>query len=366
MSEIKAEIVLIDNVETHPNADKLDIVTVKGWKCVVQRGQFRTLDKCLYIPIDSVLPQAIEEMIFGVASKVKLSKSRVKTIKLRGAISQGLVVPLEKMGFQSMSVGADMTDFLGIKKYEPPQHLGPQSGARQGKPAHPDFHKYTSIENFKNHPTLFRSGDMVVVTEKIHGTNFRCGWVPIYADTVWKKIKRWFGKLPSHEFVYGSHNVQLQGSFSDKSSFSKNMGKNVYEEAVRKYDLINKLGPGEILYGEIYGCSIQKGYAYGCQAGERKLVVFDLKVNGEYVSFETLSETCKLRDLPLVPVLSVGEYIEPLIQGFVTGFSILHPETKIREGVVVRAFEETETYLGRKILKLINDEYLLKDNTEFH
>jgi RNA ligase (TIGR02306 family) len=363
MSECKSEIVLIDKIDAHPNADRLELATVKGWQCVVQKGAFKAGDKCLYIPIDSILPHSVDEKVFGPDSKVKLSNSRVRTIKLRGAISQGLVVDPRTLGVVNRKVGTDVTAELGITKYEPPVPGQPnKERAVSRKQVNPHFHKYTSIENFKNYPHVFDEEEIVVVTEKIHGTNFRCGWVPTVANTFWKKIKKFFGMLDPWEFVYGSHNVQLQDRMLAKTYY----GENVYAKCVKQYDLKRKIQKGEVIYGEIYGSGIQKGYDYGCKEGERKLVIFDIKIGENFVSHHMLQWHANAYDLDTAPLLYIGNFNLELIKNLAKGDSFLCPAQKVREGVVIKPLVEQMSYMGRKVLKLINDEYLLKEQTDFH
>jgi len=259
MSELKVEIVEIAEINNHPNADRLDLATIKGWQCVAQKGVYKQGDKAIYFPIDSVLPIEIETKIFGPNSKVKLSKSRVKTIKLRGAISQGLITPLHLFDIpEDTAIGTDLTKKFKITKYEPPKRGGGNvcgGGVRATKKqTNPHFRKYTSIENFKNYNKVFTPEDDVIVTEKIHGTNFRAGYVKGYS--LWYKIKSFFGFGGANEFVFGSHNVQLQQKMLVKTYYDKN----VYAEAVKKYDLKNKIPKNMVIYGEIYGDGIQKNY----------------------------------------------------------------------------------------------------------
>ena len=76
MSTLKVKIVKIDKIEPHPNADKLEICKMKDldWYCVIPINTFKVGDLCLYIPIDSVLPEELEKKIFGSDSKIKLNK----------------------------------------------------------------------------------------------------------------------------------------------------------------------------------------------------------------------------------------------------------------------------------------------------
>lgn len=363
MSTLKVEVLPIEDVQTHPNADALEIASIKGWQCVVRKDSFKKGDLCVYFPIDSVLPNTLEATIFGSDSKVKLHHSRVKTIKLRGAISQGLAVPPSLIGVLNPKIHLDLTSTLGVTKYEPPVKASPQRNCLgvSKKQSNPHFKKYTSIENLKNYPCLFEQGELVHITEKIHGTNFRAGWVRTHAGTWLKKVLKFFGLLPEWEFVYGSHNVQLQSR-----PYNGFYEKNVYSEAVINYGLEKALRRGEVVYGEIYGDGIQKGYNYGCPPGVRKLVIFDVLRGGSYLPHDAVVSFCSDEMLPVVPTLYTGPFCLDKAKELASGGSVLYPEEKIKEGVVVRPFSESTTYMGRKILKLINDDYLLKDQTEFH
>lgn len=364
MSTLKVEIVEILKSEKHPNADKLSVYTINGWQVIGGLDQYKVGQKVIYFPIDSILPAQVESKIFGPDSKVKLSKSRIKTIKLRGAVSQGLITDPTEFGLERESIGADVTAKLGVIKYEPPEVPTGYGNVRvtvSKKNSSPYFHKYTDLENAKNYPNLFEEGEEVVITEKIHGTNFRCGYVPFNADTFVKKIKKFFGLAPKFEFVYGSRNMQLQNQVFYTGYYDSN----VYADIVKKYDLRDILKEGEVVYGEIYGDGIQKNYSYGL-VNEKALTIFDVMVNEQYLDSDKLSEFTFIRDLPLVPVLYKGKFSLTEAKEFTKGDSVLASNQKIREGVVIKPAQESKTYIGRKILKLISDDYLMKDNSDFH
>lgn len=197
----------------------------------------------------------------------------------------------------------------------------------------------------------------------VHNSNFRAGYVPYDANSFWKKVKKFFRATPKYEFVYGSHNVQLQ----DKFLYNGYYKKNVYAETVIAHDLKNVLKDGEVIYGEIYGDGIQKNYKYGCAEGEHKLVAFDLMKNGEYKTSVNFFNWCSERNIPRVKALYKGPFDYEKIKTLLTGNSVMHPEQKIIEGGVVKpAAGNEQSYKGRKALKIINDEYLLKDNSDFH
>lgn len=372
MAELIVSVEKVQKVEKHPYADRLDIVTVKGWQVIVRRYTLEDWDSVLYIPIDSILPKDLEEFIFPPESKIKLKNSKIRTIKIRKIISQGLVVPVstffatkwENIIF-SVSEGIDIKKKLGITKWEPPKSNKPSSmkgQQRSKKQTNPYFRKYTSINHLKNYPdVLEKETQNVVITEKIHGTNFRAGYVPSVADTLFKKIKKLFRRLPKYEFVFGSHNVQLQNKMLNNTYYKNN----VYAYIVKKYDLKNLLKLGEVIYGEIYGDGIQAGYTYGLK-NEIDLAVFDVMEHGVYIDFLDIIDFCSHRRLEIVPIIGNCKYSIENLEKYLSGPS-LNLKQKIKEGIVVRTLKEKQTHAGRSIFKFLNPEYLLKKgNTEFH
>lgn len=372
MSTFAVEVVKIDDVQRHPNADRLDIVQVKGWNCVTGRERFKPGDLAIYIPIDSVLDEKIETYLFPPDSKVKLSKSRVKTVKLRGAISQGLVVDITDElvcrfpDLNKAKLGTNVADILGIHKYEPPAEDIPPalytSCKRPIKRAeNPNFSKYTDIENLKNYNAVFEDMEPVSVTEKLHGTSARYAKLETVPTTWWQKVLRFFGLLPKTEFCYGSRNVQLQSRWPKKTFY----GHDVYGRIAQQEELANKLLPGEAVYGEIVGPGIQKGYTYGVPDGQVRFFAYDVKVNGEYLDPDRFRLFCGMRGIETVPLVYEGPFIKGLVDALKQGDSTIGGQ-KVREGIVIKPQRESRAMCGRKVLKHINDDYLLSDQTEFH
>lgn len=365
MSSLKVEVVTIDSIQSHPNADRLELARVHDWNCVVRKGEYHEGQKVVYIPIDAVLPFELESKLFPPESKIKLEKSRVKTIKLRGAISQGIIVTLEELGLSPyLKVGDDVSDVLGITKYEPPTRMTP--GLLRGnmvspKLGNPNFRKYTDIENFKHYNQLFVEGEWVWISEKLHGTSARYGYFPTAPNTFWKKVKKFFGLLPKYEFCMGSRNVQLQ----DKRRWDGFYDTNVYAKIAHQEDIRTKLLEGEAVYGEIIGSGIQKGYAYGCNPGEHKFYVYDVMREGVYLDYMSLVDFCAKRGFSLVPQLYDGPYRVEIAKDLTKGDSTIGGQ-KVREGVVIKPWIETTCLIGRKVLKLLSDDYLLSEQTDFH
>jgi RNA ligase (TIGR02306 family) len=301
---------------------------------------------------------------------VKLSKSRVKTIKLRGAISQGMFISLLETDmyrwFRDAEHGDDLTDAMGITHYEPPAPCPSMRGEMLPKKhRNPNFPTYTKISHFKNQPALFAEGEEVIVTEKIHGTNFRAGWVKTVADSWWRKALRAVGLYPEWEFVYGSHNVQLNG----KRGWNGFYGHNVYREAVDKHMLEQTIPKGYVVYGEIFGDGIQKGYHYGLK-GERQLRIFDVlttKDDGtqEYMSWASVNYMSLLIGVLPAPVVYQGPFNAERVKEWEQGPSLVGPQDH-REGVVIKPTYEQQTWIGRKMLRSINPEYLLINESDWH
>lgn len=367
MSSLIVEVCEIKDIEPHPNADRLDIATVKGWNCIVGKGQYEVGDYVVFFPPDSIIPEWI---IKEYELEFLKNGGRVGTLKLRGFISQGLILPADivlkvSRGYQ---VGDNVADVLGIKKYEVQERVTSKSGnITSRKVQNPYFSKYTDIENIKNFDSVFAEGDVVVITEKIHGSNIRFGWLPIEINfrngNVFGIIRSLWNKYilgKRYEFVYGSHNVQLQFD-NDKNFYSKN----IYAEVLKKYDM-SALPVGIIFYGEVYGKGVQD-LEYGCDGLE--LAVFDMKdvQTGNYVDVFKMNDKCEQLGLPTVPVLYHGWFDYETLKFYTEGNSTICP-TQIREGCVVKPILETnDRKIGRTILKSINPEYLLrKKGTEFH
>jgi len=369
MSEYKIPLTTIKEILPHNNATALEFVKVYDFNVIVSKGRYTPGDKVVYVPIDSILPQNIENKLFGADSKIKLNKHRVRQIKIRGEYSQGLIVDPELLDTPlNYELETDLAEVLGITKYEPPQANYQQAAVKKrDKPKeNPFFHKYGGIDNFKWYPDLFEEGEQVSITEKVHGSNIRFGMVPYVANNPWRKLLKWLGLSPKFEWVYGSNNVQLQ----QRWNYTGFYGEDVYGKVLEKYDAKNKVKPGEIWYGELYGDGIQKNYTYGCKNGEHKLVVFDLKYQNEteshYANVDEFQTIAKERGFDIVPEFYRGPFNKEAAKTLTKGDSVFVPEQKVREGVVIKPLIETECSIGRKLLKLISEEYLSKEQSEFH
>lgn len=353
MSSLIVEVCKIEQIEPHPNADRLRIATVKGWNCIIGLDDFKVGDLIIFCPPDSMIPPDMIEQY----NLQYLKKGRVKTIKLRGYITQGLVLPIPED--KNWKEGQDVAKELGITKYEPPKNPVLMRGHQPTKKKrNPLFDKYTDIENIKNYNRVFNEGDIVVITEKIHGTNFRAGKLKRYKNNILGRILSYF--FGEYEFVYGSHNVQLHAFNKHKNFY----GDDVYGQIAERYKLAEIIPQDYILYGEIYGDKIQK-LTYGIEG--LAVAFFAVKYKGKYLDWSSFVEFCLYRGLPIVPILYVGDYRPEDLMKYTKGNSKICPD-QIREGcVVLSATEINDKRIGRKILKSINPEYeVMKERTDYH
>lgn len=89
MSERKlAHIETIAEIKPIEGADKIELAYVLGWQCVVKKGEFKVGDKIIYVEVDSVMPERPEFEF------LRDRKFKIKTIKLKGQVSMGLILPL--------------------------------------------------------------------------------------------------------------------------------------------------------------------------------------------------------------------------------------------------------------------------------
>lgn len=331
MSSLRVEIVKIDNTEVHPNADALDLLTIKGWTVVEKKNRFKVGDLVVYFPIDSVLPRELSDKL---GCTQYLVNQRIRAARLRGVVSCGLLGPNEG----NWDLDTDLTEHYGVTKWEPPAPKNFSTGG-QNRSQPGLFHYYTGIENWNNYNYVFEEGEEVVICEKLHGSNQRMGII-------------------EGEFVVGSH-------YNAKTMDDKN----VYWQAALKYDAEKALrilpeGHNWIVFGEVFGAIQDLRYGLNKEIDMR---IFDISKDGTYLDYDDLVGYARQMGMPVVPELYRGPYslnvLHELHQGKTT-FGEVH----IKEGVVIRPVKERwHPKLHRVILKKINPEYLVRKNgTEFH
>lgn len=350
----------INEIKPIEGADKIVLATIGGWNCVIQKDAYKIGDMVVVATTDAIVPQKLSDGL-GVTNYLRKGQ-RVRTIKLKGVYSECLIIPISFIPEKYKKEGIDCMELLEIFKYEPPIKMVQLSSGRKIKyKDNPNFGIYYKFPNAKNVPNMFSSEDMIEVSRKIHGTNARYGIVKKSKLSIWDRIKKLFGKeWAEYEFVIGSHNVEKgsdsQGYYDTNVWYEVNDKYKIKDKLwsyVKRYYTPYDLGSGFILYGEIYGEGIQKGYDYGIKG--TKFVGFDICINGEYADVnEAFSIVSFSLDLDYVESLYMGPYDKEAIDmyvhnNYINGTKVPH------EGVVIKHISGQRN----KIFKVINPEYLI-------
>ena len=176
----------VGEIEPIANADAIVLANVRGWQVVTKIGGFAPGDLCIYFEVDALLPEADERFAFLMPRGVRTDATGIrghvlKTARLRGVYSQGLALSVTAFPeAEGLPAGSDVTELLGIVKYEPPVPAD-LSGATLG--ARPSWTPLTDAERVQNVGALLNlAGLEWIATEKIDGTSVTFTYDP--ADEV--------------------------------------------------------------------------------------------------------------------------------------------------------------------------------------
>jgi hypothetical protein len=350
-----ASIQKIEDIQPIPKADRIEVATVQGWECVVSKGEFEIGDLCVYFEVDSILP---EHEIFEF---MRQRKFRVKTIKLRKQISQGLAMPLTILkeilgiphyGLKVFEIGDDVTKDIGVKKHDPEGELEKKLVKEmKGNKIFNFFMKYRSFRwmyfKIKKQPTSPFPTDIIKKTDETRIQN-----IP--------------SRLKDVDVYYASEKLDGQSATFIKSKklivCSRNLALNVpdnsnYWKIAKKLDLENILPDGHIIQGEIIGPNIQKN-RYGLD--ELDFYVFNVFCphTNKFMNRYTKDSFCKYHNLKIAPIVEniifLKDFDMKTIVKYSKGKSVIGCKPK-REGLVFRNIKD-ET----KSFKCINPDYLLE------
>ena len=170
-----ASIRKISSVTPIDGADAIEAVRIDGWQCVAKKGEFAPGDACVYFEIDSFLPASNPAFDFMAArGKQKDAQGnegyRLRTIKLRGTLSQGLALPLSALFRDSAlpPLGGDVSELLGITKWEPPM---PACLGGEAKSTFPGWIRKTDQERIQNIPDVLSLDLQYEVSVKLDGSS---------------------------------------------------------------------------------------------------------------------------------------------------------------------------------------------------
>ena len=197
-----------------------------------------------------------------------------------------------------------------------------------------------------------------MIQEKLHGSCCRLSYAKTEANTFWKKVLKFFKRLPAYEYCYGSNNVQLQHKDGKKGYY----GADVYGAVLKKVDAFNRIRQGETVYGEIIGEGIQKNYHYG-HKGEHHFVIYDVKTekedgSQEFMDPQEVEHYARARGFDFVPVLWTGVFDKDKAYELTKGPSVYCPSQKVREGVFIKLIHNYGQNGSKQALKWISEDYL--------
>ena len=333
MSRKLASIQRIWDVQKHDNADSLDVVKVMGWQCVSKLGEFKRLDLCVYIEIDSVCPKEDERFAFLASTNWKC-----KTKKLRGVMSQGVALPLSQFGWTEadVTIEDDVTEKLGIKLFE-------------------NYETFNATEAKGGFPGFIRKTDQ----ERIQNLGERC--MREYAELLWERTEKAEGSsgtffVRDGEYFACSRNLVMR--LIDGSR---------WKYITEKYDLENKLkslGRNIALQGECIGPGIQ-GNIYKLKSIEFR--IFDVYNIDEqrYLSPEErydVLEAIGLMDAH-VPIIDKAFSFKGLTKDemllMADGQSVIGQ--CLREGIVWKSTSLVQN--DTRSFKTVSNKYLLKHDS---
>jgi RNA ligase (TIGR02306 family) len=317
-------------------ADAIEKATVLGWQLVVKKGEFQVDDLVIYCEIDSLMPNKPEFEF------LKPRNMRIRTIRLKGQISQGICFPLSILPSDfNLVEDADCTDILEIIKYEPAMPAA-LSGIAKGK--FPSFIPKTDETRVQVLQKLLDKyvGEKCYVTEKLDGSS-----ATYY--------------LNNGDFGVCSRNLELVED-----------AENTFWRVARSLDIENKLrllGKNIALQGELVGEGIQSNKLKLRGQTVKFFNAFDID-KFEYLNFSDFQALITSLALQTVPILALDYALSNDIDAIVkmaTIKSTLRPDVWA-EGIVIRPYIEKMDLLlsnekfnnGRVSFKAINAEFLLK------
>jgi RNA ligase (TIGR02306 family) len=336
-----ATIQVVTDVQPIENADAIEKIRVLDWWCVSRKGEFSKGDRCVYFEIDSLLPASHPAFSFLEKGSRKVTVLldggataegyRLKTVRLRGQISQGLALPVSAFAL-GVGVGSDVSEILGVVKWEPP--ISKQLAAIARGPF-PSFIPKTDEERVQNLGDTIKAheGETFYVTEKLDGSS----------ATFYRTEER---------FGVCSRNLDL-------------LEGNMYWNVAKALDLESRVPVGFAIQGEIIGESIQGN---PLKRKGHQLYVFNVyNINeARFLDFEDFIIFCTEKGLPNVPVVDAGLLLPGDAAALVEmadGKSLLTPEVD-REGLVFRPLREKREQMRgseqRLSFKAISNKYLLK------
>jgi RNA ligase (TIGR02306 family) len=356
MTSFAVTIEQIGAIREHSNADRLEMATLKGkdYDFVVLKGQFQQGDTVVYFPVDSILPVWITDVLELTGKLTGKEKNRVKTIKLRGNISQGIVASPslfadQKPDILDMAAGTDVTTMLGVEKYDPPP-IPSQYGDL--KPL-PNFVGKYDIVSAQNHVEVVTAllDEPVYITEKLEGSHWS---ITLNPETQHIAVsQRNYRIEPNEKGEHPWHKVARLGNYAEK-----------LQGIAADWESTQGRKPKAVtLRGEILGPGVHDNYY---KLKDHVVYIFELEIDGKPLDAIDFLAAANRYNMPTVPILAQNIILRDwlgaqTLKQASDGQSVL--ATMLREGIVIKPMTERhQETIGRVFIKQRSPEYLAKSD----
>jgi RNA ligase (TIGR02306 family) len=352
----------IDALEPIDGADLIETATIGGWKVVVKKGELSVGQLAVYFEIDSFIPTELAPFLTSENKKPReyngIKGERLRTVRLRKQISQGLLLPLTviydavKKSLDDLNIkletipiiyyeeDMDVSDLLNIHKYEPPMSTQLAGMAKGNFPSFIPKTDEERVQNLSRSLYKWASSDdyEVEISEKIDGSS-----MTVYAKDSTDEQGAYLQK-----FGVCSRNLEL-----------KETEGNSFWAMANSLDLRNKLaklGRNIAIQGELFGTGINGNHYRSTEHRFWVFSIYDIN-KGEYLNSNDRIELCKELELEHVPVLGYMNLRDQTIDGLLAmaeGKSVVNPIVE-REGVVLKCVSNPQIHF-----KCISNKFLLK------
>lgn len=336
----------IRDIQPIEGADRIEVATILGWKLVIKKDEFKIGDKCVYFEVDSFLP--IEEKYeFLRGSSYKKHEYlgegfRIRTQKLRGQISQGLVLSLSALGLdENLEIGTDVTDILHVQKWEALEHPSDFGIIRKGLPDGISKTDETRIQNIYDEMMKEFAGRRYYISTKIDGTSV----------TMYRKNEKFGVCSHDNEVLEDDNTKSFLWDIARKLDLEKKMIEKGYDNLA--------------IQGELAGPKIQKNRL---QLKEFEWFVFTIKdlTTGKRLNLDNMLEIAKDLELDTVPIEETGDNLEsvyPTLDSLLERAKGKYKSGQNKEGIVIRPTEPVYSYTigGSLSFKVLNNDFLLKE-----
>ena len=341
-----ASIQRVWKIEPIEGADRIELAHVLGWQCVVNKDQFQPTDTAVYFEIDSFLPIRPEFEFMRNSSYKKTDIMgegfRLRTMKFRGQISQGLLLPVSQFPEipQDAEIGTDVTEILGVRKWEI-EERATTGGTVIGNLPYDIPH--TDETRVQENPELIQafSGLDYYISTKMDGSSHSIG-------------------IDENGFHVTGHNYEYK---DDRNSDFYNLVKERgYREKVESYVRENGLRTLTI-QGELCAPGIQRNRL---RLAKPEWYVFTIREDGKRVGMNRMLDICKALGMVTVPIEEVGHDLPsryPTVEALLDRSDGEYPNGGRKEGIVIRPTEPVFCPLISTSLsmKVVSNKYLLKN-----